>query len=130
MTYSGPNLPKKLDSVHRYTRPVRTMIGLHRLDRNSLVLDLRSLSRVRQWVEKVITPYDEPTDRAQFDVAKNGHAIIARVKLKGVLTDVAPHFDAIRATVHSNTLSVLAGGEVAVQAAYQDYSRSDLEHAE
>jgi RND superfamily putative drug exporter len=88
--------------------------------------DLRNDSRVTD----VTTPYSVPAAAASTYTSKDGHTALAVVDLKDDFTKAQHYYQHLRDKVRSNSLKVLATGNVAINATFNTVLAADLERAE
>jgi RND superfamily putative drug exporter len=82
-------------------------------------------------ISSLITPYNAPNARiAQAFTSTNGHQALVSVDLKSTGTQAHKDYDALRAQVHSDTLTVMGTGFVAINEAFNKTLESDLQRAE
>ncbi|HSS94242.1 MAG TPA: MMPL family transporter [Candidatus Dormibacteraeota bacterium] len=82
-------------------------------------------------ISSIVTPYNAPNARvAQAFTSKDGHQALVSVDLKSTGTQARTDYDALRAKVHSNSLSVTGTGFVAINEAFNKTLETDLQRAE
>src|SRR6266851_5269682 len=82
-------------------------------------------------ISSLITPYNAPNARvAQAFTSTNGHQALVSVDLKSTGTQAHKDYDALRGQIHSDTLTVMGTGFVAINEAFNKTLESDLQRAE
>jgi RND superfamily putative drug exporter len=82
-------------------------------------------------ISSITTPYNAPNARvAQAFTSTNGHQALVSVDLKSTGMQARKDYDALRAQVHSDTLSVMGTGFVAINEAFNKTLEADLQRAE
>src|SRR5216683_2132138 len=82
-------------------------------------------------ISSIITPYNAPNARvAQAFTSTNGHQALVSVDLKSSGMQARHDYDALRAMVKSDTLSVTGTGFVAINEAFNKTLEADLQRAE
>ena len=82
-------------------------------------------------ISSLVTPYNAPDARiAQAFTSKDGHQAIVNVDLKSSGMQARKDYDALRAQVHSDTLTVTGTGFVAINEAFNKTLEADLQRAE
>jgi RND superfamily putative drug exporter len=82
-------------------------------------------------ISSLITPYNAPNARvAQAFTSTNGHQALVSVNLKSTGMQARKDYDALRAQVHSDTLTVQGTGFVAINEAFNKTLEADLQRAE
>ena len=82
-------------------------------------------------ISSIITPYNAPNARvAQAFTSTNGHQALVSVDLKSTGMQARKDYDALRAQVHSDTLTVMGTGFVAINEAFNKTLEADLQRAE
>jgi putative drug exporter of the RND superfamily len=82
-------------------------------------------------ISSIITPYNAPNARvAQAFTSTNGHQALVSVDLKSTGMQARTDYDALRAQVHSDTLTVQGTGFVAINEAFNKTLEADLQRAE
>ncbi len=82
-------------------------------------------------ISSLVTPYNAPDPRiAQAFTSKDGHQAIVNVDLKSSGMQARKDYDALRAQVHSDTLTVAGTGFVAINEAFNKTLEADLQRAE
>lgn len=111
LVLSGPNMDARSDAF--------------RAALDAAVQPLRDDARVGT----VVTPYG-PRGIMDALISKDGHRALVLVGLKAPHDVARLQYASIRAAVHSETLQVLAGGELAVNSDFEATLQKDLERAE
>jgi len=86
---------------------------------------LRSDDRITQ----IVTPYD-PIPQAANLASKDGHAAVANIGLKDESVAAAKYYEALRASVRSDVLSIGATGYVPINHDFNTTLEADLQRAE
>jgi putative drug exporter of the RND superfamily len=82
-------------------------------------------------ISSITTPYNAPNARvAQAFTSTNGHQALVSVDLKSTGMQARKDYDALRAQVHSDTLTVMGTGFVAINEAFNKTLEADLQRAE
>ncbi len=82
-------------------------------------------------ISSMVTPYNAPEPRvAQALTSTDGHQALVSVNLKSTGTQSHKDYDAIRAMVKSDSLTVIGTGFVAINEAFNKTLESDLQRAE
>src|SRR5229473_1193752 len=82
-------------------------------------------------ISSIVTPYNAPNTRvAQAFTSTNGHQALVSVDLKSTGMQARKDYDALRAQVHSDTLTVMGTGFVAINEAFNKTLEADLQRAE
>src|SRR5713226_372940 len=82
-------------------------------------------------ISSIVTPYNAPNARvAQAFTSTNGHQALVSVDLKSTGMQARKDYDALRAQVHSDTLTVMGTGFVAINEAFNKTLEADLQRAE
>ncbi|HXB04322.1 MAG TPA: MMPL family transporter, partial [Candidatus Angelobacter sp.] len=82
-------------------------------------------------ISSITTPYNAPNARvAQVFTSTNGHQALVSVDLKSTGMQARKDYDALRAQVHSDTLTVMGTGFVAINEAFNKTLEADLQRAE
>jgi RND superfamily putative drug exporter len=82
-------------------------------------------------ISSLITPYNAPTPRiAQAFTSTDGHQALVSIDLKSSGLQADKDYDALRAQVHSDTLTVQGTGFVAINEAFNKTLEADLQRAE
>ncbi|HEX9094982.1 MAG TPA: MMPL family transporter [Candidatus Dormibacteraeota bacterium] len=82
-------------------------------------------------ISSITTPYNAPNPRvAQAFTSTNGHEALVSVELKSTGMQARQDYDALRAQVHSDTLTVMGTGFVAINEAFNKTLEADLQRAE
>src|SRR5216683_8271783 len=82
-------------------------------------------------ISSIITPYNAPNPRvAQAFTSTNGHQALVSVDLKSTGMQARKDYDALRAQVHSDRLTVMGTGFVAINEAFNKTLEADLQRAE
>src|SRR6266849_4120053 len=82
-------------------------------------------------ISSIITPYNAPNPRvAQAFTSTNSHQALVSVDLKSTGMQARKDYDALRAQVHSDTLTVMGTGFVAINEAFNKTLEADLQRAE
>jgi RND superfamily putative drug exporter len=82
-------------------------------------------------VSSMVTPYNAPEPRvAQALTSTDGHQALVSVNLKSTGTQSHKDYDALRAMVKSDSLTVVGTGFVAINEAFNKTLESDLQRAE
>jgi RND superfamily putative drug exporter len=82
-------------------------------------------------ISSIITPYNAPNARvAQAFTSTNGHQALVSVDLKSTGMQARKDYDAMRAQVQSDTLTVMGTGFVAINEAFNKTLEADLQRAE
>ncbi len=82
-------------------------------------------------ISSIITPYNAPNARvAQAFTSTNGHQALVSVDLKSTGMQARKDYDALRAQVHSDRLTVMGTGFVAINEAFNKTLEADLQRAE
>jgi len=80
-------------------------------------------------IEQIRTPYD-PIPQAALFASKDGHDAVAIVSLKDDAVTAAKYYEALRASVRSDVLSVGATGYLAINHDFNTILEADLQRAE
>jgi RND superfamily putative drug exporter len=82
-------------------------------------------------ISSMVTPYNAPEPRvAQALTSTDGHQALVSVNLKSTGTQSHKDYDALRAMVRSDSLTVVGTGFVAINEAFNKTLESDLQRAE
>src|SRR3989442_668280 len=82
-------------------------------------------------ISSLITPYNAPSPRiAQAFTSTDGHQALVSIDLKSSGMQARKDYDALRAQVHSGTLTVTGTGFVAINEAFNKTLEADLQRAE
>jgi len=82
-------------------------------------------------ISSLITPYNAPSPRiAQAFTSTDGHQALVSIDLKSSGMQARKDYDALRAQVHSDTLTVQGTGFVAINEAFNKTLEADLQRAE
>src|SRR6266851_79557 len=82
-------------------------------------------------ISSIVTPYNAPNARvAQAFTSTNGHQALVSVDLKSTGMQARKDYDALRAQVHSDRLTVMGTGFVAINEAFNKTLEADLQRAE
>ena len=82
-------------------------------------------------ISSLITPYNAPSPRvAQAFTSTDGHQALVSIDLKSSGMQARHDYDALRAQVHSDTLTVQGTGFVAINEAFNKTLEADLQRAE
>jgi RND superfamily putative drug exporter len=82
-------------------------------------------------ISSIVTPYNAPNARvAQAFTSTNGHQALVSIDLKSSGMQARKDYDAMRAQVHSDTLTVMGTGFVAINEAFNKTLEADLQRAE
>ena len=82
-------------------------------------------------ISSLITPYNAPSPRiAQAFTSTDGHQALVSIDLKSSGMQARKDYDALRAQVHSDTLTVTGTGFVAINEAFNKTLEADLQRAE
>jgi RND superfamily putative drug exporter len=82
-------------------------------------------------ISSMVTPYNAPEPRvAQALTSTNGHQALVSINLKSTGTQSHQDYDALRAMVKSDSLTVIGTGFVAINEAFNKTLESDLQRAE
>src|SRR5712692_4042634 len=82
-------------------------------------------------ISSIITPYNAPNPRvAQAFTSTNSRQALVSVDLKSTGMQARKDYDALRAQVHSDTLTVMGTGFVAINEAFNKTLEADLQRAE
>src|SRR5229473_1094790 len=82
-------------------------------------------------ISSIVTPYNAPNARvAQAFTSTNGHQALVSIDLKSSGMQARKDYDALRAQVHSDTLTVQGTGFVAINEAFNKTLEADLQRAE
>ncbi|HEX7265004.1 MAG TPA: MMPL family transporter [Candidatus Dormibacteraeota bacterium] len=82
-------------------------------------------------ISSMVTPYNAPEPRvAQALTSTDGHQALVSVNLKSTGTQSRKDYDALRAMVKSDSLTVIGTGFVAINEAFNNTLESDLQRAE
>jgi RND superfamily putative drug exporter len=82
-------------------------------------------------ITSLITPYNAPSPRiAQAFTSTDGHQALVSIDLKSSGMQARKDYDALRAQVHSDTLTVQGTGFVAINEAFNKTLEADLQRAE
>jgi RND superfamily putative drug exporter len=82
-------------------------------------------------ISSIVTPYNAPDPRiAQAFTSKDGHQALVSIDLKSSGMQARKDYDALRAQVHSDTLTITGTGFVAINEAFNKTLEADLQRAE
>ena len=82
-------------------------------------------------IANLVSPYNAPSPRvAQALTSTDGHQALVSIDLKSSGTQARSDYDALRKSVHSDTLTVTGTGFVAINEAFNKTLESDLQRAE
>ena len=82
-------------------------------------------------ISTLVTPYNAPSPTvAQALTATDGHQALVSINLKSTGMQARSDYDFLRARVHSDTLTVIGTGFVAINEAFNKTLESDLQRAE
>ncbi len=82
-------------------------------------------------ISSLITPYNAPSPRiAQAFTSTDGHQALVSIDLKSSGMQARKDYDALRALVHSDALTVQGTGFVAINEAFNKTLEADLQRAE
>jgi RND superfamily putative drug exporter len=93
---------------------------------DSALAPLRADSRV----DLVSTPYSNPPSAAAALQSRDGHAALAVVSVKDDFPTARQYYEQLRGLVHSDQLTILATGNLAVGHDFDTILKADLQRAE
>jgi RND superfamily putative drug exporter len=94
------------------------------------VLDALQPLKADSRVKSIDTPFDVSAEQAKAMTSTDGHHIFAQVSLKDDYATARQFYKQMRTEVHSDRLTVLGTGAVAIGADFDQYLQSDLQRAE